>query len=342
MKKVTMLAASAICATSFSYSAMAANTLNIYAWSESINPALIEQFETDTGIEVVFDSYTSNEDLLAKLKSGTSNYDLVFPSQHFVDIMIQEKLLENIDAKNLAAFSQVSPEWQYQWWDEGSDYSIPFAYGSAGYTVNRDFYKGPANSWKEFFEPSEALKGKIAVFATPDEVIPAAQIYLGIPFCTEDSQEMKRVFELLKAQKEYVAVYSSDNIGSRIGGGEVYLHNWWDGNSMKARKNDHAPVEYAQPKEGLVGWLDSMVVPKGASNVENAKTFINWISTPEHAASQANYYGHAAPVKIDADALIHKPETSPELFPSVPVLMARACSPKAQKLVDKVWTQLLQ
>ncbi|SFG83092.1 extracellular solute-binding protein [Neptunomonas qingdaonensis] len=342
MKKVIKLAASAVCATTFSLSVAAEGTLNIYAWAESIDPVLIETFEKEMDIDVISDSYTSNEDLLAKLKSGASNYDLVFPSQHFVKIMIQEDLLENFGAKSMYAFQQVDPQWKNQWWDETSEYSIPFAYGSAGFTVNRDLYKGPANSWKEFFEPAEELRGKIAVFSTPDEVIPAAQLYLGIPFCTEDSQQMKKVFELLKAQKEYVAVYSSDNIGSRIAGGEVTLHNWWDGNSMKARKNDGAAIEYAQPKEGLVGWMDSMVIPKGSNNVENAKIFMDWISKPSNATAQANYYGHSPTVAINAEDAIHAPKSSPELFPTVPVEMTRACSPAAQKLVDKVWTQLLQ
>lgn len=332
----------AILASSFSMSVQAEGNLNIYAWAESIKPELISEFEKETGINVVVDGYTSNEDLLAKLKSGTASYDLVSPSQHFVDIMIGEGLLENIQANKMPAFQNVDAQWRNQWWDEKSEYSIPFAYGSAGYTVNRDLYKGPANSWKEFFEPSEDLKGKIAVFSTPDEVIPAAQLYLGIPFCSEDSQEMKKVFDLLKKQKEYVAVYSSDNIGSRVGSGEVALHNWWDGNSMKARKLDGAPVEYAQPKEGLVGWIDSLVVPKGAANVENAKKFINWISTKDHATEQANYYGHSPAVEIDLDKAVATQANSPELFPSVPVVMARACSPAAQKLVDRVWTSLLQ
>lgn len=342
MNKFKVKLSTAILISGLSISAQAAESLNIYAWAESIKPELISEFEKETGIDIVIDGYTSNEDLLAKLKSGTANYDVVSPSQHFVDIMIQEGLLENISANKMPAFKGVDTKWRNQWWDKSSEYSIPFAYGSAGYSVNRDLYKGPANSWKEFFEPNEALKGKVAVFNTPDEIIPAAQLYLNIPFCSEDSAEMKQVLDLLKKQKEYVAVYSSDNIASRIGGGEVILHSWWDGNSMKARKVDGAPVEYAQPKEGLVGWIDSLVVPKGAPNIANAKKFINWISEKDHATEQANYYGHSPAVAIDLSKAINTQTNSPELFPSVPVVMAKACSPKAQKLVDRVWTSLLE
>ncbi len=342
MKHMKKLVLACVCSSLFTMTSSAAGKLNIYAWAESFDPDLIAQFESETGIDVTIDGFTSNEDLLAKLKSGSSDYDLVTPSQHFVKIMIQEQLLENIGARELPAYSNVDAKWQQQWWDPTGEYSVPFVYGTAGFTVNRDNYKGPATSWQEFFEPAAELKGKIAVFNTPDEIIPAAQIYLGVENCTEDSSEMKRVFDLLKKQKESVAVYSSDNINSRIASGEVYMHSWWDGDSMKARKEDNAPIEYAQPKEGLVGWLDSMVVPKGASNIDSAKTFINWMSEKEHATAEFNYYGHTPAVGIDDAQAVHKPESSPELFGSVPIIFSKACSPAAQKLVDKVWTQLLQ
>lgn len=342
MKLITKTALLAFSISLAANASAASNKLNIYTWSESIDPKLVTKFEKETGIEVTLDGYTSNEDLLAKLKSGGSDYDLVFPSQHFVKIMIQENLLKNIDAKGMAAFKQVDDRWKNKWWDETSEYSIPFAYGTAGYAVNRDKYKGPATSWKEFFEPTGAAAGNVAVFSTPDEVIPAAQLYLDIEFCSEDSAQMKRVYDLLKKQKPQVAVYSSDNINSRIASGEVVMHNWWDGNVLKARKNDNAPVEYAQPKEGLVGWLDSMVVPKGSRNSENAKKFMNWISQPDNATAEFNYYSHSSPVKLDQSLVVHKEENSPEIFPKVPVKFTRACSPAAQKLVDKVWTQLLQ
>jgi spermidine/putrescine transport system substrate-binding protein len=322
--------------------AAAQGNLNLYVWAESINPALIEKFEAETGIDVSVDSYTSNEDLLTKLKSGATGYDVVMPSQHFVAIMIQEGLLEDIDADAMQAFAAVDDRWKKQWWDPEGQYSIPFAYGSSGYTVNRDKYDGPVDSWKHFFEPPEEAKGSIAVFATPDEIISAAQNYLGIEYCSENPDEMKRVLDLLMAQKPDVATYSNDNIGSRVGGGEVAMHSWWDGDTLRARMNDGANIEYASPKEGLVGWLDSFVVPKGAPNIDNAKRFIEFMSTEANATEQYNFYAHGSPLKIDTAQAKYTPENAPELFPTVPVNFSKACSPEAQKLVDRVWTQLLQ
>lgn len=119
------------------------------------------------------------------------------------------------------------------------------------------------------------------------------------------------------------------------------MHSWWDGEVLKTR-NGGANVAHTSPKEGLVGWLDSFVVPKGAANVENAKKFMNFMSKVDNATAQYNYYGHSSPVEIDLSKAVFTPENAPELFPTVPVEMSKACSPKGQELVNKVWTQLLQ
>ncbi|XJN84024.1 extracellular solute-binding protein [Mesorhizobium terrae] len=340
--RISTLAAASAISLLATASAWAEGTLSIYAWANSIAPDMVAKFEKETGIKVTVDAFSSNEDLLTKLQAGSSGYDIVTPSQHFVKIMIDSGLLEDIGASSMPAFQQISTQWQKQWWDPTGNYSVPLAYGNAGFTVNRNLYKGPVDSWKIYFEPSEDLKGKIASLAQPDEVIPAAQNYLGIKYCSEDPQEMKRVLDLLKAQKPFVAAYSSDNIENRIGGGEVAMHFWWDGNTMRLRRNDKANVEYAMPKEGLVGWLNSYVVPKGATNIENAKKFINFMTELDNATGQYNYYGHSSPVKVDEAKALYNKQNAPELFPSAPVKMGQACSPAAQELVTKVWTQLLQ
>lgn len=322
--------------------AHAEGVLNIYAWSDSISPELITKFEAETGIKVTMDGFNSNEDLLTKLQAGSSGYDLVTPSQHFVKIMADSGLLQDIDAHTMAAYQAVDPKWRGQWWDATNEFSIPLAYGTAGFTVNRDQYTGPVDSWSVFFTPPAELKGKLASLSYPDEVVGAAQLFLGVPFCSEDPAEMKKVLDLLMAQKPDVVAYTSDNIENRIGGGEVAAHFWWDGNSMKTRANDGAKIEYAMPKEGLVGWLDSMVVPVGAANVDNAKAFIDFMSAKENATIQYNFYGHASPVALDLATAKYTPENAPELFPTVPVVFSQACSPAAQDLVTKVWTDLLQ
>jgi len=341
MSKIKFLLASAA-TLALATVAHAEGTLNLYVWTDSIAPELITKFSEEADVKVNLDGYSSNEDLLTKLQAGSSGYDLVTPSQHFVRIMIDEGLLQDVDAHATAAFQQVDEKWRNQWWDETSDYSIPIAYGTAGFTVNRDKYSGPVDSWGAFFEPTEEMSEGIANLSYPDEVVSAAQNYLGVEYCSEDPKEMKKILDLLLAQKEHVVAYTSDNIENRIGGGEVAAHFWWDGNSLRTRTNEGANIEYAMPKEGLVGWLDSMVVPAGATNVDNAKAFMDFMSTPENATIQYNYYAHSSPVELDLTKAKYTPENAPELFPTVPVKFSKACSPAAQDLVTKVWEQLLQ
>ena len=338
MTKFTTATAIALC---MGTSAFAEGKLNIYAWTDSISPELIEAFAKEYDVEVSVDGYTSNEDLLTKLQAGASGYDVVSPSQHFLRIMIDEGLVQNFGANTLEAYNNIQEEWRNQWWDETQEYSIPLAYGTAGFAVNTVEYDGPLDSLKYFFEPEGALQGNIAMLSYPDEVVSAAQLYLGVPYCSEDADEMKRVLDLLMAQKEHVAAYSSDNIEGRLASGEVAAHFWWDGTMLKAAQ-EGAPLEYAMPKEGLVGWFDSLAIPVGAPNRDNAIKFIEFISTPENATKQMNFYAHSAPMTtIEADRK-WTPANAPAIYPTVPVVMAQTCSPAAQDLVNRVWTQLLQ
>ncbi|SNT74013.1 extracellular solute-binding protein [Paracoccus seriniphilus] len=338
MQKYMSATAIALCLAS---PALAEGKLNLYVWSESIAPELIETFSREYDVEVSVDGYTSNEDLLTKLQAGASGYDIAVPSQHFLRIMIDEGLVENYGANKLEAYNNIDERWRNQWWDETQEYSIPLAYGTAGFVVNTEEYDGPTDSLKYFLEPDGDLAGRIAMLSYPDEIIGTAQLYLGVPFCSEDPDEMKKVLDLLMAQKEAVAVYSSDNIESRLISGEVATHFWWDGETVRAQ-SEGAPLTYAMPKEGLVGWLDSMVIPKGAPNRENAIKFIEFISTPENATVEMNHYAHSSPMTVVEEDKKYTKDVAPALYPEVPVEMSRTCSPKAQDLVTRVWTQLLQ
>lgn len=321
--------------------AQAEGRLNIYTWADSMSPEVIARFAEEHDVEVTIDSYTSNEDMLTKMQAGASGYDIVVPSQHFLRIMIDEGLVQDFGASELAAYDQVQERWRNQWWDETQNYSIPFAYGTAGFVVNTEEYDGPTDSLGYFFEPEGALAGRIAMLSYPDEVIGAAQLYLGVPFCSEDPAEMKRVLDLLMAQKPAVAAYSSDNIAGRLTSGEVASHFWWDGEALRAR-NAGAPVELAMTREGLVGWIDSLAIPVGAPNRDNAVAFIEFVSQPEEATAQMNHYAHSSPMQLVEEEVLYTRETAPELYPEVPVEFSRTCSPAAQDLVTRVWTQLLQ
>jgi len=169
-------------------SANAAGELFIYNWTEYTPPELIDKFEKETGIKVSVDTYDSNETLLAKLQAGATGYDLVVPSQNFVPILINEGLIQKVDVHSMANFKNLKERWKFPEWDPKQEYTGPWQWGTTSFSFNSELYAGKGKSLKEFFEPSEKMRGRLSVFQTPDEVVSLANIYLGIPFCSEDAR----------------------------------------------------------------------------------------------------------------------------------------------------------
>ncbi len=326
-----------------SSSLVSAEELHLYNWTDYTAPDLISKFEDETGIKVIIDTYDSNETLLAKLKSGATGYDVVFPSQHFVEILIKENLLQKIDIKSMENYKNVDPKFQNPTWDPGQDYSAPWHWGSASVQYRSDLYDGKLESLSEFFEPNESVKGRLQVFKTPDEVLNLANLYLGLPICSEDPQHAKQLLELFKNQKPSVLLYSSENMTDRLANAEVIMSNAWNGDTMKGRLEANENIVYAFPKEGIIGWFDSAVVPTGASNVEAAKKFMNFIMAPENIAMSSNFARYANAIVGSVEFFDESMQSAPELAtPTVPVKFSKACSAKAQKLIERVWTQLLK
>ena len=321
-----------------------AEELHIYNWTDYTAPDLIEKFEKETGIDVVIDTYDSNDTLLAKLKAGATGYDLVVPSQHYVKIMIDEGLLQKVDVASMPNFANVDPRWKNPEWDPNQEYSAPWQWGSTSFSFRSDLYSGKGESLKEFFEPSDEIKGRLQVFDAPEEIYNMANIYLGLPFCSEDPEDAKKVLALLEGQKPFVLTYSSESMNDKLATGEVIMASHWNGMSLLGRQEGNPNIVYAYPKEGIVGWFDSLVVPVGAQNVEAAKKFMNFVMDPENIAMESNFAAYANGILGSAQYMDESLKSAPELNApaDVPVKFGQACSPKAQKLIDQVWTKLLQ
>ncbi len=323
-------------------SAKASGELFIYNWTEYTPPELVEKFEKETGITVSVDTYDSNETLLAKLQAGATGYDLVVPSQNFVPIMINEGLIQKVAVYDLPNYKNYVDSWKKPAWDPQHEYTAPWQWGTTSFAYADD-YSGKGESLKEFFEPSEELRGRLSVFPTPDEVVSLANIYLGIPFCSEDPKEMKKVQDLLVAQKEFVVAYNNETMSDLIASGEALMTNHWNGYARLGRLAG-APVNYAYPKEGVVGWFDSLVVPTSAKNVENARKFMNFMMDPVNRAILTEAQGYGDAIQGTAQYYSEELKSAPEVNPpsDLNVVFAPTCSPKAQSLIDKVWTKVLQ
>ena len=323
---------------------VAEGELNLYNWTDYTSEELIAKFEEETGIKVTLDTYDTNETLLAKLKSGATGYDLAVPSQNFVSIMAEEGLLEEVDVAAMENYQYVDERFRNPEWDPEQKYTVPYQMGTTSFAINTEKYSGDCSSLKEFFEPNEEASGQISVFKTPEEVVNMAHLYLGQEFCTEDSEDFKALQALFQGQKSHVKTYTSEGMQERMAAGVNNMTSAWNGDALRSRVDDGTPIKYCFPKEGVVGWFDSLVIPTGAKNVENAKIFMNFIMKPENMALQSNFASYANAVPASAEFLKEEMAGAPELQvpEGVPVAFGKSCGAKYVKAIDKIWTKLLQ
>lgn len=320
-----------------------AGVLHIYNWTDYTSEEMVKKFEAETGIKVTIDTYDSNETALAKISSGAAGYDVMIISNDFVPIFVKQGLFEKVDVAAMPNFRNLDPKWQKRPWDPEAEFTVPWVWGTTSYSVDTATYKGPTDSLKALFEPSDDLKGKIGMFGSPSEVMSLALLYLGKDQCNSNPADLKAVNALLEAQKPFVKVYNSDGTTERQVSGETVMHEQWSGKALASRLQKPT-VKYVFPKEGVIGWMDNVAVPKGAPNVENAKKFLNFLMDPENIALQQKSTGYQSAVTGSDKFLPKETGESPEFNPpeDLKIVFAPACEEKATRAYDRIWTTLRQ
>ncbi|WP_225785995.1 extracellular solute-binding protein [Pseudomonas sp. Marseille-P9655] len=326
-------------------SVQAAEKLNVVSWSGYFSPEILAKFQKQTGIEVTVDSYDSNETLLAKLKQGGAGYDVAIPSHQFIPILIKENLLERFDPVKQPYYASVVDNLKNPGWDPDGAYSMPFIWGTTSIVLDTARYKGPADSYKVLYEPPAELQGRINMFDSVSDMVDMASLYLNIPLCSEDSKQMQQVLSLLKAQKPFVKTYSSKAgaIRENLASGEIDMSMFWGGSSMRAREMKPT-LKYLYPKEGVLAWVDNMVIPAGAKHPENAKAFIAFLSQPENSAMTQRFLKHQSPIKGVEPFLDASLKEAPELHipEGTHVVFSKTCGEGAIRLADRLWTSLMR
>lgn len=343
--RMGLSAAALAAAMAFTAGAAEARELYIYNWSNYIPPELLKRFEDETGIKVTLDVYDSNETMLAKLQAGATGYDVVVPTDYIIPRMVDGGLIMKIDASQMENYKNVKEVFRDPTWDPGRAYSVPYMWGTTGFSYDSERVPGGEldQSWKEFFEPREELKGQIVALNDMNDVISSAAFYLGFERCFEDPKKAQAVLDLLEKQKPYLAMYQSDGTIERMIAGEVVMHQQWNGAAHRT-KMERPAVVYVYPKEGLPFWADNFVIPKGAKNVEEAKEFLNWMMAPKNAAEASNFTGYMNAISGSEDylekALAEDPAVNMPDEYSDRLVPAEDCAKPAQDLRDRIWTKL--
>lgn len=338
MKK-TILAATAMLTLS-ALPGFAAGELHIYNWGDYTSPKLIEKFEKAYDVKVSLDDYDSNETMLAKVRAGNSGYDIVVPSDYTVAVMIQEGLLEETKPNAMENFKNVIPKFVDVYWDPGRNYSVPWQFGLTTYAVNTDKYKGPMDSISLLFAPPEELKGRINVLDDLNSVMHAAERFVGVPRCTSSKEDLKKVNDALLAAKPYWRTMSYDTI-TKITSGDVDVTMTWNGAAYRMR-NQNPAIKFAMTNEVMEGWMDNVVVLKGAANLENAKLFQNFIMDPENAALISDFAGYDNGIEGSKAFLPKEFAEAPEI--NIPEGKSSEfvppCPKEVVEIYNKIWTNL--
>lgn len=322
--------------------AQAEGKLSIYHWFEYIPQELLDKFAAEYDVEVTMDTFDSNEALLASLKAGKlGSYDVAVPGDYMVQIMKDEGMLDTFEPSELSNFGNIEDQWMDVAFDPGRHSSIPYQWGSTSFSVNTEVYSGPLDSLGLIFAPPAELKGKINVLDTSGETLTLASIYAGIPQCTSDREQLKALNDLVQTAKADWASFGSDVAKDVLVSGDAAAGMIWSGFSAKAR-GEGAPVQYVFPKEGMIVWMDNVVLLKDAPNRENALKFMDFLLEPENAAAVTNYAQYTAGVKGVDEFLDPEVANSPESNPPAGVkgVFVQACPEDVQVMYDAIWTNL--
>ena len=317
--------------------------LHIYNWTNYTSPELMKKFTEETGIKVTVDTYDSNETLLAKLKSGAAGYDIAVASHDFVQILSREGLIQKVHAAKFADYGNLKKEWQSPAWDPGNEYSIPYDWGTTSFGYDTAVYTKPVDSMKTFYDPPAELKGKIGMFGSPTEVMSLVLVYLGKPQCNSNPADLKEAAAVLEKQKPSVKLYNSDGIQDRMASGETVGHQVWSGDFRRARAQ-RASLKYLFAKEGGIAWMDNIVVPAHAPNLENAKIFMQFMLKPENSGMHSTFAGYPTAVTGAEKFTDPAVATAPEYLPPKgwKYTFAPSCDEKAIRAYDRIWTKLRQ
>ena len=314
--------------------------LNVYNVGDYIDEELISKFEEETGIKVLYETYDTNETMYQKVNSGSTNYDLVFPSDYMVEKMKNEGLLQKIDFNNIPNIKYIGKDFLNPVYDKTNEYSVPYMWGTFGILYNKKMVKEPVDSWDILWNPK--YKGNILMFDSVRDTMGIALKKLGYSINSTDPNQINEAKDALIKQKDLVLAYVNDEGKDRLLGEEAAMGIVYSGDAVNLMNENHN-LQYVIPKEGTNKWVDAMCIPKTAQNKKEAEMFINFLLDPENAKVNTEYIGYSTPNKGALDLLDKEITENPIAYPSQEVL--DKCETFIDlgdkiKLYDKAWIEL--
>ncbi len=322
-----------------------AKEIVFYNWSEYIDPEIYALFEAESGIKVVEDNFSNNEELLAKLQGGASGYAVIVPSDYTVSIMIAEGMLAEMNHDNVPNLANLSDQFKNVPYDAGNVYCAAYQWGTTGIGYIDGEVEEPT-SWAVLFEPAEdgVTFGRTTMLDDVREAFAAALVYLGYDINTTDEAQLEEAKALLIQAKAGLAGYDSDTYEDLLAAGENLMAHGWNGDFLVAQE-ENENIAYTIPEEGGVVWVDNMCIPAGLSpEVQlSAEMFVNFILSPEIGAMLSDWNWYASPNAAAEELLDEEFLADPTVYPPAEVLAKlQYIKPlgEAESLYQRMWDEI--
>ncbi len=318
----------------------AAQTLYYFTWSDYVDREQLAGFEARTGARVVVDTFSSNEELLAKIQGGAGGFDVAAPSDFMVSIMVREGLLAELDLARIPNVASLSPWLSDLPFDPAQRYAVPYLWGTVGIGFDSAVVATPPDSWEVLWDPR--YRGKISMLNDQREVFGVALRAMGHSLNETAPAAIEQAKRRLLAQKPLVKTYTSENYDNLLAAGEVALAHGWDG--AVARAMDERPsLRYVIPREGATIWADCLVVLRKSRNKDLAMRFINYLLETDVAVHTTNRLRFASANREVKDRVDARVRQNPAVYPPEDArdrLEWMVDVGDAIRLYDRAWTEL--
>lgn len=290
------------------------NTLTIFNWGEYIDPDLLKEFEEETGIHVVYETFDSNEAMMTKIQQGGTAYDIAVPSEYMIEKMKEENLLIPLDKTKLPNLKNIDPYFLDLPFDDNNQYSIPYFWGTVGIVYNPSLVSDlDFTSWEDLWDPS--LKRKVFLVDGAREVIGMGLNSLGYSLNSLDDHEPRQATDKLITLAPNVKAIIGDEITPLMINNEATVALTWSGQAADMMF-ENEELDFAVPEEGSNLWFDNMVIPKTSKNIDGAHAFINFMLSADAGARNADYVGYSTPNIAAMDLMDEEVVTDERYYPS--------------------------
>jgi putrescine transport system substrate-binding protein len=309
--------------------------VNVYNWSDYIEPTVLDDFTKETGVKVNYEVMDSNELLETKLVAGRTGYDVVVPSASFLARQIKAGIYQKLDKAKLPNLKNLDPgiTTRLEVFDPGNEHAVNYMWGTSGVAYNEEAIKAampdaPVDSFAMFWDPkviSKFAKCGVSVLDAPSEVVGTVMIYLGKDANSENPEDLKAAEKVLMSVRPYIRTINSAPYIEQLANGEVCLVLGWSGDVLQAKSRAEEAkkpftIKYNIPKEGAVMFFDNMAIPGDASHVKNAHLFIDYMLRPEVAAKNSNFISFANSNAASWPLVNPDVKNNPGIFPTADVM----------------------